>query len=427
VLFSLDVIPAAEGDCMILHYGPKDKPRLALIDGGPGGTYERLKKRLQQIRDERDPDGPLPIELLMVSHMDDDHILGVLDLTRDLIQDDPQFARVRAFWHNSFENVIGEVPPQLTADFTARFVASSSGGLPPELTLDVEKDEKEVAASLKLLASIRNGAQLRSDIVNNLNVQLNPHFGGELVAAEKDAKAVDLGGGLKLRVVGPMLPELKKLHAKHQAWLVELAQQGKTAEDVLAAYVDRSPTNLSSIVVLAEAEGKRILFTGDALGNKVMEGLELAGLVEPGGSMHVDVLKVQHHGSQNNAALDFYQRVTADHYVYSGDGKNGNPERESFEWLLEARGEDEDYTIHLTYPVPQIDAAREADWVMKQNEEKKRQSKNPDKKVKVRADWSPAEQSLRAFFKEHKEFAGRLSIVEEGEPHVIDLLEELGF
>ncbi len=422
MLFSLDVIRAGEGDCTILHYGSKGGPRLVLIDGGPGGTYEDLKKRLQEIKDARglDANEPLPVELLMVSHVDDDHILGVLDLTWDLIQTDPTFARVQHFWHNSFENVIGEVPPQLTAAFTAQFGPASLDEPLDDLSPALDVDEKVVVPSLKLLASIRRGAQLRKNIIERLGSKLNAHFGGDLIAADKNSKAVNFGDGLKFTVAGPMLPELRNLHKDHQAWLKELAAKNQKAEDVLTDYSDRSRTNLSSIVVLAEAGGKRILFTGDALGNKIMKGLELAGVIEEGGSLHVDVLKVQHHSSDRNADLDFYQRITADHYVYSGDGKNGNPERASFEWLLEARGEEDEYTIHLTYPIPEIDAAREENWRIEQGKDAKRNKE-------VRPDWSPEKQSLRAFFREHKNFAKRLSFVEEGEPHVIDLLEEVGF
>jgi glyoxylase-like metal-dependent hydrolase (beta-lactamase superfamily II) len=428
MLFSLDVIRAGEGDCSILHYGSKDDPRLVLIDGGPSGIYtDFLKVRLQQIKDERGIGATeqLPIKLLMVSHMDDDHLLGILDLTRDLIQDDPTFAWVQSFWHNSFTNNIGDVPPQLTASFTASFTASP-GGVMPDLPLDVDRNEKEITASLKLLASVKNGAKLRRDINNDrLRTELNPQFGGDLIMADEDTKALNIGNGLKFTVVGPMRRELERLHAKHQRWLVEMERDGKTGDDVLADYVDKSETNLSSIVVLAEAEGKRILFTGDALGNKVMKGMELVGLIDEGGSMHVDVLKVPHHGSDRNAALNFYQRITADHYIYSGDGQHGNPERQSFEWLLEARGEDDEYTIHLTYPISEIDVAREADWQAKQTEDRRRKLTNPSKVV--RPDWSPEEQSLRAFFKAHPKLARKRSIVALGEPHVIDLLEKLGF
>ncbi len=157
----------------------------------------------------------------------------------------------------------------------------------------------------------------------------------------------------------------------------------------------------------------------------MLEGLALAGVIDEGGSLHVDVLKIPHHGSDRNAAADFYERITADHYVYSGDGKHGNPERASFEWLLAARGEDDEYTVHLTYPPAEIDVEREKNWRAEQKKDIGRKKKNPN--ANVRPDWSPEEQGLSAFFKKHKKFAEKLSIVEEGEPHVIDLLDELGF
>ena len=187
MLFSLDVVRARKGDCLILHYGSEGDPRIVLIDGGPRGVYaESLKDRLLEIKDERGIESgkPLPIDLLMVSHMDDDHIQGILELTKDLLQDDRQFAQVLAFWHNSFENVIGPPPEQLTSAFAAQFGAASMDGDPPILYLDADvsdKDEKEVEASLKLLASVKQGAQLRRDIIDGLMVELNPHFGGELI------------------------------------------------------------------------------------------------------------------------------------------------------------------------------------------------------------------------------------------------------
>jgi hypothetical protein len=54
MLFSLDVIRARKGDCLILHYGTKADPRIILIDGGPRGVYSpHLKPRLEQIKQAR--------------------------------------------------------------------------------------------------------------------------------------------------------------------------------------------------------------------------------------------------------------------------------------------------------------------------------------------------------------------------------------
>ena len=86
MIFSLDVIPAGKGDCFILHYGTKDDPHIVLIDGGPAGVYgEHLKNRLKQIQQTRPSKGgePLAVDLLMVSHVDDDHIYGIIDLTNE--------------------------------------------------------------------------------------------------------------------------------------------------------------------------------------------------------------------------------------------------------------------------------------------------------------------------------------------------------
>jgi hypothetical protein len=33
--FSMDVIRARKGDCLMLHFGSKSDPRLVMIDGGP--------------------------------------------------------------------------------------------------------------------------------------------------------------------------------------------------------------------------------------------------------------------------------------------------------------------------------------------------------------------------------------------------------
>lgn len=427
MLFSLDVVRARKGDCLILHYGSEDDPRLVMIDGGPRSVYgPHLKPRLQQIREARgiEKQEPLVVDLLMVSHVDDDHIQGILDLTKDLTQDNPQFAQVLSFWHNSFENIIGDTPPELTASFESQFGAASMGGDPPDLTLDVEEDEEVIVSSLKVLASIQQGSQLRSDVINKLQAPLNQEFDGGLILATEQGEAIDMEDGLTFTIAGPMLAELKELHKKHQEWLEELAKGGKTPEDVLSAYVDKSVANLSSIVVLAEAGGKRILLTGDARGDKILKGLELVGLMEEGGKMHVDVLKGPHHGSSANLDNDFFERITADHYVFSGDGEHGNPERESLQMLLDARG-DADYTIHLTYPVEELDAGRKLDWEKEQNKEKKKQQTNPAKKV--RPDWSHEEHSLQALFEENEDFGNKVSIVEEGQPHVIDLLDELGF
>jgi beta-lactamase superfamily II metal-dependent hydrolase len=438
-IFSLDVRRARKGDCLLLHFGTKDDPRLGLIDGGPANVYRpHLRPRLEEIRVARGvtDNKPLIIDLLMVSHVDDDHIQGILELLAELktarLDKTPQLFKALSVWHNSFDNIIGSTPRQLTASFTAGFTASVEGD-PESKTIDIPVDDdvedEEVLWNVRALASIKQGAQLKSD-AQEFKFKLNREFKGKLIIATPNAKAMDMGGGLQLTVVGPMEAEIKALHADHQKWLRELAKQGKTPEEVLAAYVDKSVANLSSVVVLAEAGKKRILLTGDARGDKVLEGLELVGLVKKGGSLKVDILKGPHHGSDNNVDLDFFQRITADHYVFSGNGEHGNPERKTLDLLLQARGEKDDYQVHLTYPIKEIDVERKKDWEKEQNKEKsklaKAKAEGETSSTKPRPDWSPAKHSLESLLKDNPRFARKFRFIEsDTERHVIDLTDKL--
>ena len=67
---------------------------------------------------------------------------------------------------------------------------------------------------------------------------------------------------------------------------------------------------------------------------------------------HVDLLKAPHHGSANNVEPGFFRRITADHYVFSGNGNHHNPDPETLRMLAAARG-DADYTIHFTFTADQ--------------------------------------------------------------------------
>jgi len=421
MILSFDVRRARKGDCSILHFGTPDEPGLILTDGGPSQVWKpQLKPRLSRIREAQDVDDdqPLPVDLMMVSHIDDDHINGILELTGELVDaanaGEPLPLKIRQLWHNSFDDIIGDTPKELLALVTAAY---GTAGLSGELD-----SEGFDAATAQVLASVGQGIHLRDD-ARRLNLPINKSFDGTLVKADEKTKAVDMGKGLKMTVVGPMKHELLDLQKEHDAFLKK-SQKEKKASASLAAFIDQSVANLSSIVVLVEAKNKRILLTGDARGDKIMEGLELVGLLPKNGDMHLDVLKVPHHGSDRNMETIFFERVKANHYVFSGNGEHGNPERETLEMLLDARGND-DFAIHLTYPISEIDTGRQAEWNKQRDKEMAKKKKKPN--TKVRETWSDKEHSLASFFTTNKAFGKKVQFVEKDKPHVIDLLDELGY
>ena len=182
--------------------------------------------------------------------------------------------------------------------------------------------------------------------------------------------------------------------------------------------------NLSSIVVLARSSGKTVLLTGDARGDRILEGLEAAGVLKPGRSVRVDVLKMPHHGSAHNVTPDFFKRITANHYVFSGNGRHGNPERETIEMLFAARPRAK-FELHFTYPLEEIDEARRIEWVKQQRAEQERRRTSPSS-PEPREDWSAGKHGLTALFAAMTPARRQMiHVAARDTPRVIDLLQPL--
>jgi hypothetical protein len=333
MLFSLEALQAGKGDCLILHYGTPAAPRFIVIDGGPAGIYSQsLEPRLRKLsRKWSGKDGQLPIDMLVVSHIDDDHIRGVNDWMRALQDGESTPCRIATLWYNSFDAILGNAATELRTRVAAFTGASAeeSGAVP-----------LSVLSGKVITASVAQGRELR-ERADAMGIPLNLGFDG-LAAAQTGANAISRPDGLKLRVVAPSIARLRDLQ---KDWDENVRANPDPV--VAAAFADRSVPNLSSIVMVAELHGKRMLLTGDARGDEVQAGLKSAGLLDAAGKAHFDLIKMPHHGSCRNMTAQWLQQITADHYVISANGEHGNPDPETIQWLCEARG-DAPYTIYMT-------------------------------------------------------------------------------
>ena len=243
---------------------------------------------------------------------------------------------MRTLWHNAFEKV--HAGRQATVQSAA--VGASLGGVAPAGL------NGQAAA---VVASVRQGAALR-DVAERLGIVRNEGALEDLVRApEGGLRVVTVAPGLSLTILGPHDAQLKKLDEEWQR-----SEQTHPANPAAQAadYLNRTAPNLSSIVLLLEAaraDGAspvRVLLTGDAGGDHILESLDKTG-IGPGGRIHVDLLKVQHHGSNHSTTQDFFERVTADRYIISGNGKHGIPHGDALEWLSAAR-RGQPYTVYMT-------------------------------------------------------------------------------
>ena len=353
-----EFLPAFKGDCFLIHAGTDAKPVLILVDGGPGGTYEgHLRPRLMDLRDERglDPFTPLVIDLVIISHVDDDHINGIIKLFREMFDDiqagNPSLFKVGGLWHNSFDEIIGnkEIPTE-----AAQFGAASF--LP---MMDEAEDQEEFDAGL-ILQSIAQGHELRQ-LAQSMELQIPLNDGFDKLIKTSNGKLTQRKiGGITFTVIGPRTAELAELQKAQEEWLDAQKKKGKPIKpgSMLQALTDESVANLSSIVLLAEQGERKALLTGDARSDFIVKGLEEIGLLKAGKSHPVQLLKMPHHGSDRNVDEEFFKRVPADQYLFSGNGEHGNPERETLHMLASARP-GAAMELYLTYSIPEIDEERE--------------------------------------------------------------------
>lgn len=319
-MFKLRVIQAEFGDCLILETGTEEAPRYILIDGGPETIFDRhLEGELRAIAAAGGK-----LDAVILSHVDNDHIIGLLDFMAKLREQqangEAPLIAVDEIWHNSFSRTIGNGNDIETR---VRTLLNSAGAA-----------ARTMASTEMAVQGISEGNSLRKTAAL-LGIPLNQRFAGDLICVDDQPTPIEIDN-LGLRVVGPTRANLDELRKKWQEWLDAHEDAVASADPLLASMSDRSVPNLSSIMLLAEADGKSILLTGDGRGDHLLQGLKQAGLLDAEGRIHVDVLKVAHHGSDRNTTRKFFTQVTADTYVISANGKHGNPDTATLIWLVEA-------------------------------------------------------------------------------------------
>jgi hypothetical protein len=194
---------------------------------------------------------------------------------------------------------------------------------------------------------IGEGNRVRQ-LAAQLQIPLNENFASDLICVD-DAPDAREFGNLTLQIVGPTRANLDELRREWLEWLDRFGPDLASGNPFLMANADTSVPNLSSVMFLAAADGKTVLFTGDGRSDHLLAGLTASGLLPDEGQLHVDVLKVMHHGSDRNATRKFFKTVTADTYVISANGHPDNPDLATLIWIVEtAKSQDREISLVFT-------------------------------------------------------------------------------
>jgi hypothetical protein len=353
----------SDGDCLLLT--TEDGSRNLLVDGGRSGAFQDHARPV--LAAVAQAGGRL--DRVCVSHIDDDHISGILTLVEDELAwrvfdfarqldpttpepGHPRPPEIGAVWHNALFELVGEEMELQVAEGLAThasLLVGSTDDTLRELGESLENLATGEAASLEL--SRRLSAE-------QLGIAVNPETAGGLLLRGGPADVVELGG-MTLRLLGPSQDDVEGLRGRFESWLAanqarldRIRSELRDDEEDLSAAVLANPMlaaslgqgaesvtapNLASIMLWAEEGERSVLLTGDGVSDEVLEGLRHHDLLGDGDACHATVLKLQHHGALANVTETFVQRVTADHYLFCGNGRHENPEIEVVEALALAR------------------------------------------------------------------------------------------
>lgn len=350
----LRIYQSDKGDCLLISGTGGGN---ILVDGGMKPAFQ------QHVRDDlgKLAKSKKSLDLVYVSHIDQDHISGVLELLDNIMAwrvydyrkseghnvKPPEFPRmpaVKEIWHNAFSEVIKN-----NAGAAERLLAQSSLVLglsttPELIQIGLEHHELAFSVAEAMRVSQRISA-------SQLNIPLNSQFDGKLAMVRSPVRQEAKIGKMKISLIGPFKEDIERIRKEWDDWLRKnrtriqklkkdaeadarsIGNEAASLSNMLSMRINElgnrdsvTAPNLASIMLLLEEGGKTVLLTGDGHWSDILKGLKHHKKFDKNGKIHLNVLKVQHHGSEHNYHSDMAERVTADHYIFCGNGKHENPD-----------------------------------------------------------------------------------------------------
>lgn len=291
----IKVLKADNGDSILIRYvGNDNTNHNILIDGGLKRTYSRVLKKELEVIFKR---GEL-VDLVVITHLDQDHIGGILKMITD-----PNGHKdiIANYWFNSGRIILEYLKTHISKN--------------RDVQLEENSPEVSFKQALTLEHFLLTGEKWHSKPIHAL-------------------QKFDLFGA-KFQVLSPTVSGLKRLNRK---WETELKDKeskkissknndyNRSIEDLLQNnYVkDTSIPNQSSIALLLNYQNKRILLAGDALSEDILESLNLLGLTSKGKRLKVDFWKLSHHGSKKSTSDELISAIECQNYIVSTNGRKAN-------------------------------------------------------------------------------------------------------
>jgi beta-lactamase superfamily II metal-dependent hydrolase len=342
-MIRLEMLPANHGDALLLEWGPGTTTRRRmLIDAGPRNAYAGVRERLLRLPARN---GRRRVDLLVVTHVDGDHIEGVIAL----LQDDELALDVREVWFNDWNHleplVAGQTPAHLGPE-QGEFLGAllEERGVPWNHAFDGGAVVCTQPGDGRLPVRRVGGMAL---------TVVSPTVDTLIVLRKNWKKAIEAAGFRP----GSRADALAQFHVRR--WAKKPPALGTEAEPKT---LDHAPANGSSIGLLAEYGGRRLLLTGDAFAQVLRPALERwrderpASRTRDGTRVPFDVVKLAHHGSANNVSPELLGVLDTPVYLVSTSGAVfHHPDVAAIRMVVEEHPGPGDADVRFNYHQPQTD------------------------------------------------------------------------
>ena len=292
-------LKANNGDSILISFSDtKNGKRNILIDGGPGKTYEFKNKKekrtagdlqivISEIKERKEK-----IDLLILTHVDDDHIGGILKW----FQKDKEAKKfIDEVWFNSGRTIFKEFGKD---DIKENLIP-----------LNIERNTN---------TSIGQGVTFEDYIENN-NL-----WKKEVIKVGQQIEKY----GLTFKILSPSDENLKNLLRK---WKKEkpktLTSPNKndysyTINQLIDADTfaeDNAIHNGSSISFILTYRDKYFLFLSDSHPNTIINSLALLKYTTKK-PIKAELVKISHHGSKANTSYELLNMIDSENFIISSNG-----------------------------------------------------------------------------------------------------------
>lgn len=297
--FRIEMLPATYGDCLWVEYGSGEDTYRMLVDGGPVGTFESIAKRIDMM-----PHGDRAFEMIVLTHVDADHIEGLVRL----FAEKPLPFAVDQVWFNGWRQM--KTAHGLLGAMEGDFLSA----------LLVRRAAHAWKSDAKPWVVLKDGRLPETTLESGMKITLLSPTPAKLQRMAKEWEAKVVAKGLN---PGDLEAAWEAL-AKKKKFLPEKGLLGTTPNlDALleAQFVkDDAAPNGSSIGFLAEYGNKSALFLADTHPDVVASSI--ARLCKERGMerLSVGAVKVSHHGSKANTSEALLRLIDSSRWLISTNG-----------------------------------------------------------------------------------------------------------